>query len=151
MQVQHIMTIAPLKCGPQATLADAAALMWHGDCGIVPVVDDAGHVLGVLTDRDICIAAWSQNRPLAEISARDLLRREPVTCRPTDDVQVALSLMHDHRVRRLPVVDEHGILEGILSINDVVLAAGGTFDVNPTEVLEAFKGIGTHHSMVLVA
>ena len=151
MQVQHLMTASPLTCGPRAMLADAAALMWQGDCGIVPVVDESNRVLGVITDRDICIATWSQNRTPSQIPVRELMHGEPVTCGPTDDVQMALRLMRDHRVHRLPVVNERGALEGVLSMNDIVLAAGETFDVNPAQVLDAFKGICSHPSSLVVA
>ena len=124
MKVAQVMTPAPLACAPDTNLAEIAALMWDANCGIVPVVDAGGRVVGVVTDRDICMAAATRNLEPSAILARQLPYRTAVCCRPEDDVKTALHLMKEHRVRRLPVTSEAGALHGIVSIDDILLEAG---------------------------
>jgi CBS domain-containing protein len=144
MRVQEIMVSDPLTCGPQSNLAEVAQLMWKGDCGIVPVTDSAGKLVGVVTDRDICIAASTKDKAPSRIQAGELPRGDVHTCRPEDEAQTALKMMREHRIRRLPVTAADGTLQGIVSINDIVLAAGGKADVNAADVLDTFKGICAH-------
>ncbi len=144
MRVQEIMVSSPLTCGPQSNLAEVAQLMWKGDCGIVPVTDGAGKLLGVITDRDICIAAATKDKAPSRIRADELPRGDVHTCRPDDEAQAGLKVMRERRVRRLPVIAADGTLQGIVSINDIVLAAGGRADVSAADVLDAFKGLCAH-------
>jgi CBS domain-containing protein len=123
MKVAQLMTPAPLACGPEANLAEIAGLMWDANCGIVPIVDATGRVIGVVTDRDICIAAATRNLAPSQIRASELPYRAAVCCLPKDDVKTALRLMTQNRVRRLPVTNEEGALHGIVSIDDILLEA----------------------------
>jgi len=108
----------------------------------VPVVNHEGAVIDVLTDRDICIAAATRNRTPADIQVGELERGRVESCRPDDDLQTALGPMKQHRVRRLPVTDRGGALKGILSINDIVLAADtAKASVTSADVLDAFRVI----------
>lgn len=102
MKVQDVMTRDVQCCSPGSKLVEAAMLMWHHDCGVIPVVDHDGRVVGMITDRDICMA---------------LARRHQTAW----DIPTALGTMQAHRVRRLPVVDEEGRLSGLLSMTDIVL------------------------------
>lgn len=124
MQVQEVMTPSPCACGPGANLSEAIQMMWEGDFGILPVVDDVGHVLGIVTDRDIAIAAGTRNVPASQIPVSDVMTREVQVCHPHNGIPAALALMRERRVRRLPVVDDADRLCGLLSLNDAVLAAG---------------------------
>jgi CBS domain-containing protein len=144
MKVQEIMTGQPLVCGPESNLAEVARLMWNGDCGIVPVVDAYNKLLGVVTDRDICIAAATQNMAPSCIRTAEMPHGDVFACRPDDDAQVALTLMREHRVRRVPVTAADGTLVGILSLNDLALAAGDKAELHPADVLNALKGICAH-------
>jgi CBS domain-containing protein len=146
MQVREIMINSPLTCGPHANLAEVAHLMWIGDCGIVPVTDDHGKLLGVVTDRDICIAASTRDRQPSSIHVDELPRGDVHACRPDDDTREALRLMRTHRVRRLPVTASDGTLRGVISINDVVVAAGERAPLSAADVLETFKSICAHPS-----
>lgn len=74
MKVQDIMTADVETCRLDDTLDRPAAIMWERDCGVVPVVDDESRIVGMLTDRDICMAAYTQGRPLPEIRCRPLVR-----------------------------------------------------------------------------
>lgn len=149
MTVQSIMTSKPAACNLQSNLAEAARIMWETDCGIVPITD-GGKVIGVVTDRDICIAASTKNRPPSEIVVGDLPRGEVIVCRQDDDVQAALSLMRERRIRRLPVIGPGDQLAGVLAMNDLVLAAGEETDLLPGEVFDAMKTICSHRAQQLL-
>jgi CBS domain-containing protein len=104
-------------------LDQAAARMRDRDCGCVVVIDQAGSPVGVLTDRDICLAALRSGRPIAEMRARDAMSDRLFTCRGEDTVAEAERAMALHQVRRLPVVDAHGRLIGVLALDDVAREA----------------------------
>jgi CBS domain-containing protein len=144
MKIEQVMTPSPATCGPADNLGQVVEHMWDADCGIVPVVDEGGHVMGVITDRDICIAAATRDLAPAEIRASEMVRGHVIACRPEDDVQTALKLMRQHRVRRLPVTTDEGVLHGIVSLNDIVLAAGSKDTATAAEILSTVKAIGTH-------
>jgi CBS domain-containing protein len=144
MKIEQIMTPSPATCGPTDNLGQVVEHMWDADCGIVPVVDDGGHLLGVITDRDICIATGTRDLAPAQIRAVDMVRGSVVACRPDDDLQTALALMKQHRLRRLPVTTEEGVLHGIVSLNDIALIAGRKETVTASDVLAVMKAIGAH-------
>jgi CBS domain-containing protein len=123
MKVKELMTANPKACTLTNSLADAAGLMWASDCGIVPVVSEGGKVVGLVTDRDICMAAALKGRQLGNIAVEDTISGPVFSCKPGDDVRTALKTMQENKVRRLPVVATDGTLKGVLSINDVVLKA----------------------------
>jgi CBS domain-containing protein len=147
MKVKDIMTTDVRTCTPAASVADAAHLMWDGDCGILPVVGD-GRLAGVVTDRDLFIALATRNAPAAELHVGDVATTKVVTCSPEDDVQTALASMKEARVRRLPVVGFGGAVLGILSMNDIVRAAGSDKAIRNRQVLETLQAICAHHRPV---
>jgi CBS domain-containing protein len=121
MKVKDLQTTDVQSCGPDTNLAAAAQIMWNCDCGVVPVVDHDRTLLGMITDRDICIATTTRSTAPADIQVRHVMSTGNVySCRPDDDVRTALSTMATYRVRRLPVVDRLNRLVGILSLNDLV-------------------------------
>ena len=125
--------------------------MWDCDCGAVPVVNEERSVVGMLTDRDLCIAAATRAAAPAPIQVKDVMSRDMAVCVLEDDVLKALKTINDRRVRRLPVVDARGRLAGIISLNDVVMRTGGRAGSIPSEVfLETLKTISAHtHQPVL--
>ena len=123
MRVRDLMTQAVVPCRSETNLAAVAALMWEYDCGAIPVVTDRGKVIGVVTDRDICIALGTRDKPASSITAGELTSKLPLTCQPDDEIRGARKAMCAGRIRRLPVVDSAGKLCGILSMNDLVLWA----------------------------
>ena len=141
MKVEQAMTPSPATCGPTENLAQAVERMWDANCGIIPVVDDAGHVIAVVTDRDICVAAATRGRAPGEIRVGEMDRKPVVTCRLEDDIKAALDAMKEHRVRRLPVTSDEGVLHGIISLDDIAQAAGARDSVSPAEVISAMKAI----------
>jgi len=152
MKVKEIMTGEAVTCTPETDLATAAQLMWEGDCGVLPVVSDGKGVVGMITDRDICMATAMKFRSPSEIPVNEVITKEVYSCSPETEIQDALKLMQGKRVHRLPVVDMDGSLKGILSMNDVVLEAKeatGNQSVAPTyaDVVETYKAIYAHRTL----
>ena len=143
MKVEQLMTPSPATCGMTDNLAQVVERMWDANCGIVPVVDDIGRVLAVITDRDICVAAATRGLAPGDIRAEEMQRKPVVSCRPDDNVKDALRLMAEHRVRRLPVTSDKGILHGIISLDDIAITAGARNTVSAAEVLSTMKAIYT--------
>lgn len=121
MKVQDIMTANVASCSPESDLGAAATIMWERDCGSVPVVDGERKVVGMITDRDICMAVATRNRLASEIKVGEVISGRVYACSPDDSIKEALETMQSAQLRRLPVVDDDGVLHGVLSINDVVL------------------------------
>src|SRR5262245_45543628 len=121
MNVVKLMSIDPACRFARDTLADAARDMWDCDCGCIPVVNEEQHVIGMITDRDIGMAALFKGRPIHEISIGDVMSGVVISCRSDDTIDRAEAIMRDARVRRLPVTDETGRLVGVISLNDIAL------------------------------
>lgn len=145
MRVKDIMTPAPKTCTPSTNLAAAGALMLDADCGVLPVVDDEGTLVGIVTDRDMFIALATRNRLPSEVVVGDVAHKRVFTCGPDDDVHAALATMKEHHVRRLPVEGFGGTVAGIVSMNDIVLAAGSRKPVRNEEVVGTLQAICGHH------
>lgn len=107
-------------CAVDDSLARAMRVMWERDCGCVPVIDDQDRLAGVLTDRDIAVAAFTRGRALSELRVGDTMASLVYTCRLDEPLSAALARMGNHQVRRLPVVDGSGRLVGILALSDVL-------------------------------
>ena len=147
MEVKDVMTKEPKTCTPDTTVAEAAHLMWEGDCGILPVVDD-GELMGVVTDRDMYVALATRDALASQLRVGAVANRNVVTCEPDEDIHEALAKMKQARVRRLPVVGFGRTVVGILSMNDIVLTAGSNKAVRNQEVIETLQAICGHHHPV---
>jgi CBS domain-containing protein len=153
MTVQDIMTSDVQCCGPDTNLAEAAKMMWDSDCGALPVLNVQGRVVGMITDRDICMAAATKNKPACDITVWETVSGKAHTCHMSDDVHTALDIMKREKIRRLPVVDEEGVLQGIVAMNDVVLLAGeAKWGKAPAlsyeDVVRTLKAISAHRVIV---
>jgi CBS domain-containing protein len=144
MKVRDIMTAEPKTASRHTTLAAAAQLLWGADCGMLPVVEE-GKLVGVVTDRDMYVAMATRDKPASQLTVGDVTTGKVWACGPDDDVHVALDTMASQRVRRLPVTQD-GALVGILSMNDLVLAAGADKAVRNDEVVATLKAICAHHA-----
>ena len=155
MRIEQMMTRAVRSCRPDDTLNDAAHIMWEADVGCVPVVDPDNCVVGMITDRDVAMAAYTQGRALDESSVESAMAREVHTCLPGEDVARAAERMQKFQVRRLPVVDVAGTLVGLVSMNDIALAAAkkGTrkSEVRLEAVALTLARICQHRHVTLVA
>lgn len=119
MQIKRIMSHPVVTCPVQGTLDQPARVMWEFDCGIVPVVGDDGRLEGVVTDRDICMAAYFAGRPLAEVPVVTAMAHAVIAIHEEESIDRAEMLMRDNQVRRLPVIDNDGRPIGLVSMNDI--------------------------------
>jgi CBS domain-containing protein len=122
MTISEVMTRNPAFCAPSSSAQTAALVMQQKDTGILPVTEDAfsRKLVGVVTDRDLCLAVLVRGRDPAHVWVQECMAREPVTCFLNEEVGAALRRMQEHRIRRIPVVDEAGDLKGIVSLADLV-------------------------------
>jgi CBS domain-containing protein len=125
MTVGHLMTKEVATCLPYHTLRDAVRVMLEGDFGSVPVTEGDGskRLVGIVTDRDVCLAAFAQNKPLDEIPVAAAMSRDVRSCSPDDPLSIAETIMSSAQVRRVPVLDRDGELCGIVTLGDLALAA----------------------------
>jgi CBS domain-containing protein len=141
MRIDRIMSRNVYACTPKQTLADAARSMWDGDVGAVPIVDEHNRLIGMLTDRDACMAAYLRGGTLAEIRIGDVMSRDVVTCHAADAATEVARLMINAQVRRIPVVDASRYLVGIVTLNDLARAMRRSADVTPLAVAETLAGV----------
>jgi len=122
MTISEVMTKNPAFCAPSSSVQTAALVMQQKDTGILPVTEDAFSrtLVGVVTDRDLCLAVLARGRDPAHVWVQECMTHDPVTCRLDEEVGAALRQMREHQVRRIPVVDEAGNLKGIVSLGDLV-------------------------------
>ena len=128
MRVEKIMSHKVTTCAPHDSLEHAASLMWSSDCGCLPVIsaNGSGGIAGVITDRDICMAALFQGRSLRDIRVEEAMAKEVLTCHASDNVQDAQRQMENEQIRRLPVLGNQGELIGILSMADIACESART-------------------------
>jgi CBS domain-containing protein len=142
MLVNELMTPGPQACAPDTNLCEAVRMMWDGDFGVLPVVDDEGHLLGIVTDRDVSMAVGTRNVAPSQLRVEDVMTKDVQTCHAVQGVKSALEVMAEHRVRRLPVVDADGRLCGMFSLNDAVLA--GDKSVRAVDLIQTLRSVSTH-------
>lgn len=106
-----------------ATLHDAAVRMWSADIAVLPVLDPIGQVVGMITDRDITMAAARSGLRLTELDVESTMSSPVWACAPDDPVEAVETKMRVHGVRRLPVIDRSARLVGIVSVGDIARAA----------------------------
>jgi CBS domain-containing protein len=137
--VRDVMTRDVATCSPDASLTEAARVMWVRDCGFVPVTEgESGPLCGVVTDRDVCMAAYTQGKTLSEIPVRTAMATHVATVREEESLSRAHALMRERHVRRLPVVDADRRVVGVLSLNDVALHAAA----RPNERADVAQTLG---------
>jgi CBS domain-containing protein len=119
--VRHAMSSDLKTAKPDMTAGDAAGLMRSFDTGVIPVVEDDGTLVGLVTDRDLVIRVVADREDPNDIRLRDIATRSVVTVTPDMNLSDARDLMAEHQIRRLPVMKDERIV-GILSLGDVALA-----------------------------
>ena len=148
MRVRDLMVKTVKTCSPEMNLAAVAEQLWKAGCGVLPVVD-RGRVLGVITDRDICIALGTRNQKASDVRVRDVTLPKLFCCAPDEDIHAALNVMGAQKIRRLPVIDHRGALEGILCLDDIVLFAEEKgSDLTYFDVIETLKSICEHGELL---
>jgi len=146
MKVKDAMMETPYYCQPESNLGSATELMWNANCGFLPVQSADGKVIGVITDRDICIALGTRNCPAGEVSVSQVMSGKLYSCAPDDDIHTALQTMMEAKIRRLPVMAQNGTLVGVLSMDDILFRAeprspGKEPELSSDEVVRTFRSI----------
>jgi CBS domain-containing protein len=146
MKVKDAMMGTPYYCQVDTNLGSATELMWVGNCGFLPVMSTNGKIVGVVTDRDICIALGTRNRLSGDVSVREVMSNRLFACSAEDDVHIALQTMQEGGVRRLPVTVQNGTLVGVISMDDLLLRAqpagiGKQPELSIEEVVRTYRAI----------
>jgi CBS domain-containing protein len=114
-----LMTSPAMTCSLEGNVNQVAQTFWHTNRGSMPVVDSTGVLQGMLTDRDICMAAYTQGRRLADISVESAMTSCTHTATPEDSIEHVLQIMANEQVHHVPIVDTKRQVVGIISITDV--------------------------------
>jgi CBS domain-containing protein len=141
MKVSNLMTRDVITCRATDTLDFAAQQMWTYDVGSLPILDDRGRVVGVLTDRDALMAAFTRGEPLHAISVGSTMSADPCTCSPDDELSTVEAQMRHRQIRRVPVVDDDRHPVGILSVNDLARGSQRRAEVNAAEVVATLAAV----------
>ena len=144
MKVHDVMKQAAVCCRSDANVGAAVELLWVNNCGMLPVVGNSGKLEGVVTDRDICIAMGTRNRLAGDLTVAEIAIKNVVTCKPEDEIHEALHTMAEKHIRRLPVVDNHGVPQGIPSMDDIITHGDlnkwqGCCELSAEEIIRALK------------
>jgi CBS domain-containing protein len=144
MKVRDIMTQTAVCCRPETNLGSAVEMLWVHNFGMLPVVDGDNKLVGIVTDRDICIALGTRNRLPGDLTVREVASAPVFICKPDDEIHEALGVMAGHQVHRLPVVDDKGIPQGVLSLDDILLHADqdkweGCCELASEEIIRSLK------------
>jgi CBS domain-containing protein len=134
------MTRDPACCTPDSTARHAATLMRDHDCGSIPVVEDLKkkRLVGTVTDRDLAVRGLAVGKG-TETRIGELMTPDPVTCVPEDEVEDVRQVMVQELVRRVPVVDEDGLLVGIVAQADIAREEGAATDREVGRIVEAIS------------
>lgn len=122
MLIKNLMTPHPTCCDPNDTIDTVAKLMLEHDCGEIPVCD-GNALIGVVTDRDITCRAVATGKPVLTVPVRDVMTRNVYSVDQNEKIEAALDLMGEKMVRRLPVVNQMGMIVGIISLADIIAKA----------------------------
>jgi len=146
MKVNEVMTATPYYCQTETNLGSATELMWNANCGFLPVEGADGKIVGVVTDRDICVALGTRNRLAGDVTVAEVMSGKLHSCDPEDDIHIALQTMKEGRVRRLPVITKNGTLAGVVSTDDLLLRAEPTSmgkhpELSSDEVVRTYRAI----------
>lgn len=143
MQIQEIMSRPAKTCRPSDDLGSAARLMWECDCGAIPVTGDSGELVGMITDRDICMATYMKGAPPQSISVGEAMAKQVYSCQPHQSVEAAERMMSENQVRRIPITDSQKHLVGMLSLNDIARhAASRSQDGINRDLVQTLASIG---------
>lgn len=154
MNVNEVMSIDVKTCNRDSNLEYVAGLMWKYDCGAIPVIDDQNKPLGMVTDRDIAMAAMLNHKPLWSLTPENFIQKQRLSsCQQNDSLQDCLDKMQQYGVRRILVTNADGTLAGIVSMGDIVAFTGNSHNVGAKAsslvdmepVLGMLKHVSAHH------
>jgi CBS-domain-containing membrane protein len=150
MLIKELMSKPCVTCPADGTLDAVVRLMAEFDIGIVPVVGDDGRLSGVVTDRDVCMAAYARQEPLSKIPVPTAMSKQVIACHMNDAIETVEHLMADNQIRRLPVVDDHGRPIGLVSLNDLSRLAMKAHRIGvDRELVETMAAVGKPRGTVV--
>jgi CBS domain-containing protein len=132
--VSSLMKESPATCSPADTLRRAAEILWQCDCGMVPVVEGDARLVGVITDRDICMASFFKGESVSAIDVGSTMSKNVITAKPDDSIDSVVHLMIEKQVRRVPIVENERLV-GIVSLADIARL------VKATESVSAYRAL----------
>lgn len=106
---------------PNQTIREAAGQMYQHNIGAIIIVDEAGHLVGILSERDIVRKAVTHNA-VFDMAISDVMTKDVITAVPQDDLMSVAHTMTERRFRHMPILNQEGQLLGIISIGDVLKA-----------------------------
>jgi CBS domain-containing protein len=144
VKVRDVMNAPAVCCSPGTNVGAAVELLWSHNCGMLPVVGPDNRLIGVVTDRDICIAMGTRNHLPAHVTLGEIATTNVFTCKSDDEIHEALGTMAERHVRRLPVVDDEGVPQGILSTDDIITHGDlnrwqGCCELSGEEIIRSLK------------
>ena len=148
MHVSELMEKHVSTCRPEENLEAVARRMKAEDIGALPVIDDTGHPIGMITDRDIVLAIAETGEGPMAMHAGDIGLKKVTTVRPQHDVEEAIARMRASAVRRLPVVDKDGEIMGMVSLGDLIDKCrddNGEWQISPKELESMLAAVTAHH------
>jgi CBS domain-containing protein len=149
MLVRDAMRRYPRVASPTQNLILASQTMKTVDCGVLPVVDKDGKLVGIVTDRDVCLSLAKHDRTPERILVEDVMSVPVHASRPEETIAAALETMCTNSVRRLPVLDDSGDLVGLLSLDDIAIQAKELVGNEPNipsfaEVADTLRAVNRH-------
>ena len=138
MRVGEICTREMYVAHPSETVARAARRMRLENVGALVVLDNQKRLVGLLTDRDLIVRVIARGRVASKVRVRSVMTKDPPVVSEETDVVAALELMKEVDLRRLPVVDAHGELRGLLTVEDLL-------DVYASHHIDVGHMVGGHH------
>jgi CBS domain-containing protein len=120
MKAMELMNQNVLSCKYSDTAQHAATVMKQHDVGMLPVIEESGKLVGVITDRDLCLKVTAEGRDPAHIRVHECMTARPISCSLKDSSRNILVLMAKNQVRRIPVIDDQARLAGFVGIRDLI-------------------------------
>jgi len=139
MQVKEAMHAGVEWVEPNTPVSTIAQKMRDLDIGAIPVCEK-DHLVGMITDRDITCRAVAKGTDLSKLTASDVMTKDVVYCRDTEDLQDAIHIMEDKQIRRMPAIDENKRMVGMLSLGDISHAVSQALSG------EVIKAVSDHHA-----
>ena len=138
MKVKDMMHKGAEYVAPDAKLQVIAKKMRDYDVGAIPVCE-GGRTIGMVTDRDIAVRALANGKDLSKLEAKDVMSKDVIFCRDSEEAEDAIRIMEDNKVRRLPVLNEAKKLVGMVSLGDISHA------LSQDLTGEVTKAVSAHH------
>lgn len=125
-------------CSPDTPISGVAKIMQESDIGAVPIGEN-DKLIGMVTDRDITCRAVASGADMSKMTARDVMSEGIIFCTEDEELDDAIHLMEDKRIRRLPVINKDKRMVGMLSLGDL------SHSVSHELSGELLKGVADHH------